>query len=184
MANGQIARSCAIGQSTVHDYLKRGQAAGITWPLPEGWDDRRLEEALFGPGVRRFYENAKPVPDFAHVHEELRRHPHLTLRLVWEEYRQAHLDGYAYSRFCELYLRWRQRLDVLRQEHPAGSRPDPLGPITLAVKRAGTRSAGNPHATCDVAGTGNGTAALPGGHRASSRPYQHGCRRLPDVLED
>ena len=26
--------------------------------------------------------------------------------------------------------------------------------------------------TCDVAGTGNGTADLPAGHRASSRPYQ------------
>src|SRR5262245_27938616 len=31
-----------------------------------------------------------------------------------------------------------------------------MGPITLAVKCAGARSAGNPHATCDVAGAGNG----------------------------
>jgi len=119
----QIARSCAVGQSTVHDYLKRAQAVGITWPLPEGWDDLRLEEALFGPGVRRLYENPRPAPDFARLHEELQRHPHLTLQLAWEEYRQSHPDGYAYSRFCELYQRWRQRLDVvLRQEHPAGEK--------------------------------------------------------------
>ena len=119
----QIARSCAVGQSTVHDYLKRAQAVGITWPLPEGWDDRRLEETLFGPGVRRLYENPRPAPDFARLHEELQRHPHLTLQLAWEEYRQSHPDGYAYSRFCELYQRWRQRLDVvLRQEHPAGEK--------------------------------------------------------------
>jgi len=119
----QIAHSCAVGQTTVHDYLKRADAAGITWPLPEGWDDRRLEEALLGPGVRRLYENLKPTPDFARVHEELQRHPHLTLQLVWEEYRQTHPDGYGYSRFCELYQRWRQRLEVvLRQEHPAGER--------------------------------------------------------------
>jgi hypothetical protein len=31
-----------------------------------------------------------------------------------------------------------------------------IGPITPDVKRAGARSAGNPHAACDVAGAGNG----------------------------
>ena len=44
----QIARSCSIGHGTVYEYLKRAQAAGVTWPLPEGWDDRQLEAALFG----------------------------------------------------------------------------------------------------------------------------------------
>ena len=44
----QIARCCSIGQSTVHDYLKRAEAAGIQWPLPSDWDDRQLEERLFG----------------------------------------------------------------------------------------------------------------------------------------
>jgi hypothetical protein len=117
----QIARSCAIGRGTVYEYLKRAQAAGLTWPLPEDWDDRRLEEALFGPTVRRLYESQKPTPDFARLHEELQRHSHLTLQLAWEEYRQAHPEGYGYSRFCELYQNWRQRLDVvLRQEHQAG----------------------------------------------------------------
>ena len=36
-----------------------------------------------------------------------------------------------------------------------GSRSSLIGPITLDVKCAGARSAGNPHATCDVAGAGN-----------------------------
>jgi transposase len=119
----QIARSCSIGHGTVYEYLKRAQAAGVTWPLPEGWDDRRLEEALFGSAPRRVYESRKPVPDFARLHEELQRHSHLTLQLAWEEYRQAHPDGYAYSRFCELYQQWRQQLDVvLRQEHKPGEK--------------------------------------------------------------
>ena len=119
----QIARSCAIGYGTVHEYLKRAQGCGVTWPLPEGWDDRQLEEALFGPAVRRVYESRKPTPDFARLHEELQRHPHLTLQLAWEEYRQAHADGYGYSRFCELYQQWRQQLDVvLRQEYKGGEK--------------------------------------------------------------
>jgi transposase len=29
--------------------------------------------------------------------------------LLWEEYRQANPDGYHYSRFCDLYQRWRRK---------------------------------------------------------------------------
>ena len=35
----QIARSCSIGLGTVHDYLQRAEAAGVTWPLGEDWDE-------------------------------------------------------------------------------------------------------------------------------------------------
>jgi len=38
----QIARSCSIGQATVHRYLERATAAGLSWPLPADCDDRRL----------------------------------------------------------------------------------------------------------------------------------------------
>jgi hypothetical protein len=51
----QIARSCGIGLSTVHDYLDRVTAAGIGWPLPEGLSEEELESNLFGnqPAVVR-----------------------------------------------------------------------------------------------------------------------------------
>jgi DNA-binding transcriptional regulator LsrR (DeoR family) len=68
LSQRQIARSCSIGQCTVYDYLKRAQAAGVIWPLPDGWDDARLEEALFGPSPRRIYESRRPTPDFARLH--------------------------------------------------------------------------------------------------------------------
>lgn len=45
-----------------------------------------------------------------------------------------------------------------------------IGPITLDVKGAGARSAGNPLATCDVAGVGNGIFLED--LRASARPYR------------
>ena len=32
----QIARSCSIGLGTVHEYLQRAEAAGVTWPLGRG----------------------------------------------------------------------------------------------------------------------------------------------------
>jgi len=109
----QIGRSCAIGVSTVHKYLKRAQAAGLTWPLPEDWDEARVEAAVFlrsAPPAGQ-PQPARSQPDFAAIHEQLRRHRHLTLQLLWEEYREANPDGYRYSRFCELYQRWRSKLE-------------------------------------------------------------------------
>jgi hypothetical protein len=41
------------------------------------------------------------------------------------------------------------------------SRSITIGPINLAAKCAGARSAGNPHATCDAAGAGNGATVNP-----------------------
>ena len=38
-SNRSIARSLAIGRSTVAGYLTRAQAAGIAWPMPAGWTD-------------------------------------------------------------------------------------------------------------------------------------------------
>ena len=44
----QIARSCSIAASAVHECLKRAEAAEVT--LPDDWDDTRLEAALYPSG--------------------------------------------------------------------------------------------------------------------------------------
>ena len=118
-------RSCSIGISTVHKYLKRAEAAGLSWPLPADWDEARVDAALFPRREATIAEKnpARTPPDFAAIHEQLRGNKYVTLQLLWEEYRQASPDGYRYSRFCELYQRWRSKLDVvLRQEHKAGEK--------------------------------------------------------------
>jgi len=61
----EIARACSISQGAVHNYLKRAAAAGIAWPIPaEGWDEQRVEQALFGERqvVKRLPEQV--LPDF------------------------------------------------------------------------------------------------------------------------
>jgi len=122
LSQDQIARSCSISQASVSNCLKRARAVGVSWPLPKGWDEARLEEALFRHPLHR-YETRRPTPDFARLHQELQSNRHLTLQLLWEEYRQSYPDGYGYSRFCELYHRWRRHLDVvLRHEHQAGEK--------------------------------------------------------------
>ena len=125
----QIARSCSIALGSVHKYLKLAQLKGIGWPLPDGWNNERLNAALFPPKPPAIIEPASPaqraLPDFAALHEQLRSDKNVTLMLLWEEYREAqgNVNAYAYSRFCELYQRWRSKLDVvLRQEHKPGEK--------------------------------------------------------------
>ena len=121
----QIGRSANLSQSTVHDYLIRFKAAGLGWPLPAQMSEAELEAALFpAPAGKSLKPRAEgPLPDFAHIHEELQRHKHTTRQLLWEEYRAAHPEGYGYSRFCELYQQWRSDRDlVLRQEHRPGEK--------------------------------------------------------------
>ncbi|MGH7752923.1 MAG: hypothetical protein ACREN5_08915 [Gemmatimonadales bacterium] len=116
----QAAASLQMPFTTVGDHLRRAKAAGLTWPLPEGLDDDALEALLFAkeapPAV------ARPVPDWAKVHVELRR-PQVTLMLLWLEHKEAFPEAHSYSQFCELYRRWRRGIDVvMRQEHKAGEK--------------------------------------------------------------
>ncbi len=105
--------------TTLREHLQRAKAAGITWPLPEGLDDDDLEAMLFPKAPAAA---VRPMPEWKKIHVELRR-PHVTLMLLWIEYREANPDGYAYSQFCEHYRRWRRGVDlVMRQEHKAGEK--------------------------------------------------------------
>ena len=98
----QIARNCGMGLGTVNEYLERAVAAGIGWPLPEGWSEEELEAKLFGNQPERAKAvQQRPQPDWKAIHEQLQQHRHLKLQLVWEEYRQAHPEGHGYSWFCE-----------------------------------------------------------------------------------
>ena len=93
----QIARSCGMGLGTVHDYLERAAAAGIGWPLPEGLSEEELEAKLFGnPPDQGRAVRQRPQPDWKTIHETRKTncsYRHLTLQLLWEEYRQANPEG-------------------------------------------------------------------------------------------
>jgi Sigma-70, region 4 len=48
LSQREIARACSISQGAVHNYLKKAVSAGMQWPLPVGWDEKRIEEVVFG----------------------------------------------------------------------------------------------------------------------------------------
>ena len=116
----QIARSCSVSHSTVSEVLTRAEAVGLSWPLPEGLDEAALEAMLY-PALAQT-RGGKAMPDMEHIHRELRREG-VTLQLLWEEYREAHPDGYQRSQYCQLYRDWMKTIDVsMHQTHLAGEK--------------------------------------------------------------
>jgi transposase len=120
LSHRAIATSCRLGPTTVGDCLLRAQAAGLSWPLPAELDEEQLERLLYPPAPASAAR--RPQPDWAAIHQELRRKG-VTLGLLWQEYKQAHPDGYQYSQFCDLYRRFESTLEpVLRQHYVAGEK--------------------------------------------------------------
>ena len=115
-----IALSVGAGRTTIFEYLARAEAAGLAWPLPEGLDEAALEAKLFPPPCGELAAR-RPVPEWREVHRELKRGRHVTLRLLWLEWREDHPEGWGYSQFCLHYQRWLAAQDVvMRLTYAAG----------------------------------------------------------------
>jgi len=108
LSNRAIAGACNISNSTVGDYLRRAEAAGVGWPLGEVNEDE-LYQKLFGE-QEPAPEKAKPLPDWEEVRKELRQKG-VTLHLIWIEYLEKHPDGYKHAQFGEYYRRWKKAHD-------------------------------------------------------------------------
>ena len=92
----------------------------MSWPLPAELDDDALEHLLFPPVI--LSDPPRPLPVWEEVHRELAR-KHVTLMLLWDEYKAQYPDGYQYSFFAELYRAYAKKLDIsMRQVHLAGEK--------------------------------------------------------------
>lgn len=116
----EVAVACDLARSTVQEYERRAQAAGLAWPLPV-MADSALEAMLFP--ASKVVPGRTAEPDWAVVANELAARKHVTRRILWEEYREKQPDGYAYSRYCELFAAWRALQEPsMRMLHVAGER--------------------------------------------------------------
>ena len=115
-----IAKSSGIAKSTVIEYLRRAERAGLSWPLPVELDDAALEHLLFPPVLAS--DVSRPLPVWEDIHRELARKS-VTLMLLWDEYKAQYPDGYQYSYFADLYRTYAKKLDIsMRQVHYAGEK--------------------------------------------------------------
>ena len=115
-----IARALSISKGVVAKYLRLASDASVGWPLPEDLDDSALERRLYQQPSARAPTFAEP--NYAEVHQELKRKG-VTLILLWEEYqRTAGEASFQYTAFCTHYRIWAGKLKrSMRQVHRAGS---------------------------------------------------------------
>jgi transposase len=117
----QVSKATGVGKTAVGEFVARAKAIGITWPVPPEISDAELERRLFTPAGSHDVAT-RPQPDWAKVHEELKRRG-VTRIILWEEHRAEFADVLGYGRYCQLYREWRKRLTpTMRQTHLAGDK--------------------------------------------------------------
>jgi transposase len=110
----KIASKTGIPYSTVYDNITLAKAKGLTWQQVDAMGEEALENVLSATNQQR------PMPDLAYVEKELKR-VGVTLQLLWLEYKEAHPEGYQYSRFCEMYETWCKKNEIYTPiPHKAG----------------------------------------------------------------
>ncbi len=96
------------------------RAAGVDWEVAQTLTDEELEARLYKRALPR--SSHQLAPDFATVHQELKR-AGVTLQLMWEEYAKDNALAYKYTSFCVKYRAWALGLKrSMRQTHIAGEK--------------------------------------------------------------
>ena len=100
------------------ETMRRFEASGLPWPLPESMSDTMLEEFLY-PATPASIRCTKPMPDLAYIRQEMLR-PHMTLQRLYEEYRQEHPKGLRRSSYFRYVNKNRTPDASMRQQHRGG----------------------------------------------------------------
>ena len=118
----QIRHSTKVSLGSIQTLLKRAEALGLSWPLPDELDDAALAQ-LFYPSAEVSVSTRHVQPDWSAMHQEL-KHKGITKQLLWEEYTAAYPNHcYSYSQYCERYQQWLKRQKrSMRQMHRAGEK--------------------------------------------------------------
>lgn len=118
----EVARRTGMAASTVRATIARFKLLGLIWPLPETITDSDLEARIYKSAGKKQGHRRIIEPDWASLHREMKR-KHVTLSILWDEYIAGDPQGYRYSRFCELYRSWEDKISVtMRQAHLGGDK--------------------------------------------------------------
>jgi len=117
-----VAQSCRISRPSVTKYLEQAKRSGIEWSKDKELSDNDLVQKLRNGNIHVPVPPVKALPDWSYIHAEMKR-PHVTLSLLWQEYKEANPEGYQQSQFGELNRQFRRTLSVsMRQDHRAGEK--------------------------------------------------------------
>lgn len=119
----QISNMLQISRSTVQEYISRLSIASISYDDAKSLTDEALEQILYNKARPDFPDSTDDKElNYSYIHAELAKKG-VTLRLLWEEYKNTCPNGYQYSQFCFHFQQWRKVLKVyMHQHHIAGER--------------------------------------------------------------
>ena len=121
LTNREIGRSVGVSNSTIGGCLKRAKSADLSFSMLNDFTEEELHQLLYSPKRNKAPEESK-ILDFNYIHNELKRKG-VTLKLLWLEYIEQYPTGLSYSRYCDLYRKFRDTVDVcMRQTHKAGEK--------------------------------------------------------------
>jgi len=120
LSHRDIGKCLNLGPATVSEVLTRFKSSDLSWPLPDDYSDKQLENTLYTTAVAK---RNKRLPDFIQMREELKRKG-MTKLLLWQEYCSADTDtAYGYTQYCEHYQLWlKKQKRSMRQHHIAGDK--------------------------------------------------------------
>jgi transposase len=110
LSNRAIARACKVSSSTVSLTVRRARIAGLAWPLPDELGEAGIYQLLFPKSGLASAAPGRQMPEWAEVRQELSKRG-VTLKLLWQEYRENYPDGYGYTQYCEHYQRWSKAME-------------------------------------------------------------------------
>ncbi|MES9986058.1 MAG: IS21 family transposase [Candidatus Thiodiazotropha sp. 6PLUC6] len=118
----KISGSVRVSIGTVSNYIRAFEESSLSWPTAKDLSEPELVQALF-PDAPVSTRKGLIDPDWAEVHQSLKRKG-VTKQLLWEEYCQTHtLNAYSYAQFCHRYQQWcGSQKRSMRQYHKAGEK--------------------------------------------------------------
>lgn len=121
LSHERTAAALNISKGVVTKYVNLAASANLDWAQIQALDDTALHHRLLGTPQRA---SGFVAPDYAHIHQDLRRKG-MTLMLLWQEHTAQHPgeSTHRYSQFCENYRQYAKRLKrSMRQIHRAGEK--------------------------------------------------------------
>ena len=98
MSLNAIAGALGISKGSVFNILDSFSKSGLSWPLADSVTDSALEACIYGAAQTAAGSAAGQRVDLEYVRRELAR-PHVTLELLWREYRDSRADGMSRATF-------------------------------------------------------------------------------------
>lgn len=118
-----INRSTKVSVGGIHRLIEKTKEKGLGWPLPVHLDDDAALATLFYPAADPRPSKKFAQPDWASIHQELKKKG-VTRQLLWEEYTQQYPNRcYSLTQFYARYKQWlKKQKRSMRQTHKAGEK--------------------------------------------------------------